>query len=156
MTVHLALRKDDPRLAGRLIRGWTGSRYSHCELLVDGWCYSSSLMDGGVRRKRIELDPAKWDLLALPWADAAAILRYFQLTDGHRYGWLTLFASQVFNGNWRDDDAQFCSEWCAAALGLPNPPTYSPGTLHDHCRHLGHILERLQAQPAAGMAAVTL
>lgn len=145
MPVHLALRKQDRRIGARLITWWTRSAYSHCELVIDGWCYSSSLMDRGVRRKRIVLDPQKWDVVALPWADAGAVLRYFARTDGHTYGWLSLLRSQVLNGNWRDDDAQFCSEWCAAALGLPNPATYSPGRLLDYCSHLGMMLSALRA-----------
>lgn len=137
--VRLALYKARGQVGNALIRWWTGSPYSHCELVIDGWCYSSSLQDGGVRRKRIDLDPARWDVLDLPWADAGAVLRYFRRTDHHRYGWLSLIASQIFNGNWSGHDAQFCSEWCAAALGIPNPPTYSPETLGDACRWLANF-----------------
>ena len=48
MTVQLALRKNDTRLTAKAIQWWTGSIYSHCELVVDGMCYSSSAMDGGI------------------------------------------------------------------------------------------------------------
>lgn len=86
MTVQLALRKHDTRTAARLIQWWTGSIYSHCELVVDGACYSSSAMDGGVRCKRIDLDPEKWDVVDLPWAEAEQVTSYFTATDHHRYG----------------------------------------------------------------------
>lgn len=136
MTVQLALRKRDTRIAARVIQWWTGSIYSHCELVIDGWCYSSSAMDGGVRRKRIDLDPEKWDVAPLPWADDQRALDYFTATDHHRYGWAGLVLSQLLNLNRSIDKAQFCSQWCAAALGLPSPATYSPRTLVELCAHL--------------------
>lgn len=36
MTIQLALRKHDTRIAARVIQWWTGSIYSHCELVIDG------------------------------------------------------------------------------------------------------------------------
>jgi len=129
MTVQLALRKNDTRITARVIQWWTGSIYSHCELVVGGWCYSSSAMDGGVRRKQINLDPEKWDVSDLPWADAERVLEYFKATDHYRYGWTGLVVNQLFNLNRETKGAQFCSHWCAAALGIPSPASYSPATL---------------------------
>lgn len=133
MRVQLALRKDDTRIGARFIQWWTGSTYSHCELVVDGVCYSSSVMDKGVRAKAIELEPTKWDVIELPWADAQRIVRYFKETDSNTYGWISLMFSQMFNRNQTDKSSQFCSEWCAAALGIPNPAMYSPGALAALC-----------------------
>lgn len=140
-TVQLALYKGKGQIGNAAIRKWTGSIYSHSELVVDGWCYSSSVMDKGVRRKRvgfgadeISLREDHWDRIELPWADADAIVRYFEATRGDRYGWPSLIASQVFNRNQTSDHAAFCSEWDAAALELPNPSIYNPGTLGDFCR----------------------
>jgi len=136
MNVQLALRKNDTRLTARAIQWWTNSIYSHCEIVIDNMCYSSSAMDGGVRRKQITLDPEKWDVVELAWADAGRVLIYFQATDPQKYGWLGLVVSQLFNLNRETKGAQFCSQWCAAALGLPNPASYSPRTLAELCDHL--------------------
>lgn len=136
MTVQLALRKHDTRLSAKAICWWTGSVYSHCELVVDGLCYSSSAMDGGVRAKAINLDPQKWDIVDLPWANALDIKYYFAKTDGHTYGYTSLITSQLFNRNQTDEDSQFCSEWCANALRLPNAVSLSPGMLAKSCSHL--------------------
>lgn len=136
MTVQLALRKNDSRIGARLIHWWTNSAYSHCELAVGGLCYSSSIMDKGVRAKAIELESDKWDVIDLPRADAAAVVDYFAKTDSNTYGWFSLVASQLFNRDQADNNSQFCSEWCANALGLPNPSTYSPKTLADICKYL--------------------
>lgn len=140
MTVQLALRKHDARITAKAIQWWTGSIYSHCELVVDGgYCYSSSAMDGGVRGKVINLDPEKWDVVELPWADAEKVLQYFNETDPLKYGWLSLIASQMFNTGREIGEAPFCSQWCAAALGLPNAVTYSPETLLSICVYLNQF-----------------
>lgn len=146
MTVQLALYKGKGQIGNAFIRLWTGSIYSHCELVVDAWCYSSSVMDKGVRRKlvgegegRISLAPDKWDLVALPWADGEAIVDYFEATDHYRYGWPSLILSQLLNLNRPVKGAQFCSEWCAAALGLPATSSLSPPTLGDWCIYIGRI-----------------
>jgi hypothetical protein len=140
MPVQLALYKGKGQLGNAAIRWWTGSQYSHCELAVDGWCYSSSVMDKGVRRKRvgpgkdeISLGEDHWDLIELPWADGAAIVRYFEATDSDVYGWPSLIASQVFNRNRPTQHAAFCSEWCARALSLPSPSIYNPATAGVFC-----------------------
>lgn len=146
MTVQLALYKGKGQIGNAFIRLWTGSIYSHCELVVDGWCYSSSVMDKGVRRKlvgegegRISLSPDKWDLVPLPWADADSIVQYFEETDHHRYGWPSLILSQLLNLNRPVKGAQFCSEWCAAAAGLPAPASLNPRTLGEWCVYLGGV-----------------
>ena len=133
MTVTLAMRKNDKRLTSRAIQWWTNSPYSHCELVIDGHSYSSSVMDKGVRRKYIKMRHDKWDLIALPWADADAVIHYFNETKHHKYGWGGLVTSQLFNLNRAEADAQFCSQWCAAALGLPSPASYNPATLKTLC-----------------------
>lgn len=136
MKVHLALRKNDTRIGAKLIQWWTGSIYSHCELVVDGVCYSSSIMDKGVRAKVIELEPDKWDVIDLPWVRAADVLAYFKATDSYTYGWFSLVASQLFNRNQADNDSQFCSEWCAAAIGVKDPSMYSPSALYKLAQYI--------------------
>lgn len=137
MTVKLALRKNDPRITSRAIQWWTNSIYSHCELVVDGVSYSSSAMDGGVRGKIIDMDPDKWDFLELPWVRPESVIDYFQLTDDYKYGWGGLVTSQLFNLNRTDKSTTFCSQWCAAAIALPNAASYSPKTLYDLCVYIG-------------------
>lgn len=140
MTVQLAMRKNDTRLTARAIRWWTDSIYSHCELVVDGMCYSSSAMDKGVRHKAIALNPEHWDVIDLPWADAAKILRHFHVTRKHNYGWASLAASQMLNLNRELGKSPFCSQWCANALGLPNPASYSPRTLIELCIYINNYI----------------
>lgn len=136
MTVQLALYKGKGLLFNKLVRWWTSSPYSHCELVIDGLAYSSSLMDGGVRKKWIDFKPEHWDFVELPWADADAVTDYFAATDADKYGVLGLIKSQLLNRNKEFKGSQFCSEWCARALGIPSGGIYSPDTLVKLCRWL--------------------
>ena len=61
MTVQLAMYKAPGNWLNAAIRWWTGSQYSHCELVVRGTCYSSTIRDGGVRAKVMALPSDRWD-----------------------------------------------------------------------------------------------
>ena len=135
MSVQLALYKGEGDLFNRLIRWWTGSPYSHCELVVRGNCFSSSVRDGGVRGKPMALPADKWDLIELPWADAQQAQAWFNRHAGERYGWLDLLTGQLL-GMQRDHRGVFCSEACAKALGLRNSTRMSPQALLDACRDI--------------------
>lgn len=127
--IQLALYKGEGLIGNALIRWWTESPYSHCEIVVSGVCYSSSLMDKGVRDKQIDLHDGNWDLIDLPWASADKVLAYYGKTMDQPYGWADLFARQIFRAPSDDGVGQFCSEWCANALGLPDPRDHSPASL---------------------------
>ena len=124
------------RLSDWAIRTLTRSIYSHCELAVaceNGQydCYSSSVRDGGVRMKTMKLPAEKWDLIELCQMnlfEETALL--FERTQGQGYDWLG--ALGVVLHTHQDKDKWFCSEWCAAALGLANPERFSPETLAQH------------------------
>ena len=133
MSVKIAFRKNDKRLLSRFIQWWTDSPYSHCEIIVDGWCYSSSAMDKGVRRKKIDLDSDSWDVLELTWVDGNSVKNYFYKTSDNSYGYLLLITSQLLNLGKDSEESQFCSMWCANALGIPNASQESPKTLHELC-----------------------
>lgn len=136
MQVDLALYKGKGMVGNALIRAWTRSPYSHCELVVNGISMSSSLMDGGVRAKTINFMPEKWDVISLPWASGEMVIEYFDRSKDESYSLLDLARSQFFNHASDQPRASFCSEWCAAALGLPNPVTYSPKTFGELCVYL--------------------
>ncbi|EMO9523727.1 hypothetical protein RJ634_006313, partial [Pseudomonas aeruginosa] len=94
--IYLAAYKGKGKLFNRLIRLWTRSKYSHCELVMpDGRWLSASAMDGGVREKRIELDIEHWDLFPVPWANLARIEGLFARHEGKGYDWLGIFLSQL-------------------------------------------------------------
>lgn len=127
--MQLALYKGKGLIGNAITRWWTGSVYSHCELVIDGVCYSASFMDGGVRKKRIDLSSGRWDVVDIPWADKAFALDFFERTKGAKYDWFGIFGSQLLNRRMHDVNRWFCSEWFGGATQLPHPETRNPDTL---------------------------
>lgn len=130
--VTLALYKKRGRWTNRLISWRTSSPYSHCEIVVDGWCISSSGRDHGVRLKRIDLSDG-WDLINVPWADAAAVWRLADETLGKGYDYLGVIIGAALGIKVSSRDRWFCSEWCAAALGFAEPWRFTPADLYAAC-----------------------
>ena len=135
--MQLALYKGPPtdNLAhkiGHAVTCWyTGSPYSHCELVINGLCHSSSARDGGVRAKRIDLTSGRWDVVNLPnftpLQESLAFL-WFDAHLGDGYDWVGLFGVAL---PWRNEDPSrwFCSEAVASALGLHTPWRVTPANL---------------------------
>lgn len=125
-------RGTRPGLAGiynRLVAWWTKSPYSHVELVLStGRSWSASFEDGGVRSKLIDFDPKKWDLVDVPAHLEPAAVAWFTQHRGAKYdllGNLQFVIAPVGHSKKR----WFCSEAVAAALGIPDPWRYDPGTL---------------------------
>lgn len=129
MSVALALYKGKGELANSLIRWKSKSIYSHCELVVDGWMYSSTVRDGGVRCKIGYLPEEEWDIIPIHFTNGESILLHYSETKNNPYGWRDLIQSQIFNRPTADDRGDFCSEWCAKALGIPDAQHYDPARL---------------------------
>lgn len=77
-----------------------------------------------------------WDVVELPWADPASCQAWFNEHAHDKYGFADLILCQLF-GMRRDAHGVFCSEACAAAIGLPDPTGFSPASLRDLCRYIG-------------------
>jgi hypothetical protein len=125
-----------PGVYNRLVRWWTRSPYSHVELIFfdggpggDSQAASSSYMDGGVRFKWFTFDPVLWDFVDLPDALILPALAWFDAYEGAAYD---LLGNVHFVLSAVGDDRRkwFCSEAVAAALGMPDPERFDPGTLH--------------------------
>lgn len=92
MSAQIAFYKGPPaplwrKVGHYAIRLWTWSRWSHAELVIDGVCYSSSVMDGGVRGKVIDLGSGHWDIvdLHLSQEEESKALAWFLKNDGAGY-----------------------------------------------------------------------
>lgn len=114
---------------------WTRSPYSHCELVIDGVCYSSSTRDGGVRSKEIDLASGNWDLVPVQ-GDLLMAMVHFRGTKGLPYDWAGVMR---FVFPWLPNPARrwYCSEWCAAALGWEQIEL-SPQELYSRASSLLH------------------
>lgn len=128
-TFYRGTRPGVPGVYNRLVRWWTRSDFSHAELIFsDGMAASASYMDGGVRVKRIDFDPAHWDFVELPAHLEPAARAWFVEHAGQPYDLLGNL--HFLLGPIADDRGKwFCSESIAAALGMPDPWRYDPGVL---------------------------
>lgn len=146
MTFHAAFyRGTRPGIAGvynYVVRTWTASPYSHVELIFsDGIAGSASFADGGVRLKRIEFSPERWDFIELPAHLEAAARTWFEAHVGAGYDLLgnLQFILAPFG---QVERRWFCSEACAAALGMPEAWRYDPPTM-------ASALNLISTQPAS-------
>lgn len=126
--MKLALYKGEGNFYDLLTRLVTFSKYSHCELVIDGVCYSSSPRDGGVRAKIIDLQDGQWDTYSIK-GDKVKALSWFNNHDGKSYDWMGTIKSVIplFVNH---KDKWFCSEAIAAALNIEKPYRFTPVGLY--------------------------
>lgn len=126
------------RFSDWITRKLTKGPYSHCEIAVERIeytsghhydCYSSSIRDGGVRCKEIDLnDKDKWDLVLLNDVTEADVKFYFNSTKGSKYDWWG--AIGIVLGIKQKRSKYFCSEWCFNAIKGSNQGwRFSPNQL---------------------------
>lgn len=105
------------------------------------WCASSVAVEvlpswspkrpgkaGGVRFKRIVLDPEKWDVIPYP-GDAKAAAKLFHEKQGTLYNWELCLKYVAFFMPMKDD-REACSQVSAAAGGFNDAWRFDPCTLH--------------------------
>lgn len=146
MTIALAFYKGKGTFVDWCIRTATRSKFSHVELFYgdimarEATCYSSSARDGGVRCKNINISSEHWDILYVDFTPKFDPL-LFNRNINAKYDYLGILLSQFFNFRTHDKDRWFCSEICAAMMGLPAPESYSPGQLFDtiNLTNLAHL-----------------
>jgi len=132
--MKLALYKGPAQDLAHKIAHWavctfTGSDYSHCELVINGVCWSASARDGGVRGKVIDLHSGRWDVIDLPpQLDETAALAWFKDHDGLPYDWAGVMRFAIPFLPQRSKQ-WFCSEACAAAMGISRAHELTPETL---------------------------
>ncbi len=125
-------RGTRPGLAGlynRLVRIIDHGQYSHCELIFsDGLAASASFLDSGVRFKRIDFSPGRWDFIDLNPAKETTARQWFTDHNGQPYD-LRGNLRFVFGVVPESKKKWFCSEAVAAALGMDDPWRYGPNGL---------------------------
>jgi hypothetical protein len=137
-TVYLANYKGTKSLFEKIVKFWAPP-YTHDELVIDGVSYSSSLRDGGVRKKKdIDFNSGNWDLIPVPWADVDHIFKLYKETRHLKYDIFGLIGSHLFNRALHDKKKYFCSEWCATGLKL-NSSVFSPSSLAATVQNINKI-----------------
>lgn len=103
--------------------------YSHTEIFINGVAYSSSVRDGGVRSKSIDMFSGKWDYIYignyLEKAGEDKALEIFNKKKGKPYDWFGAlgFGLPFLKQNKEKD---YCFEINAEMLGLQNPNKWTP------------------------------
>ncbi|MDB5885018.1 MAG: hypothetical protein JWR74_1189 [Polaromonas sp.] len=124
----------------RLVQKGAYGHVTHCEAIHaehdDGsvTIASASLRDGGVRSKRVKLDPAHWWIVDVPQWDAARSIDFLAETVGMKYD-LRGAVATVFLGS-QDAARWFCNEHVAAPF-LRSSGTFGPHHLTAICLSLG-------------------
>ncbi len=129
-------RYNKNSLLDRIIRFATKSDFVHCALvsvknktLFYGY---SSFMTGGVKSGWFGYDPDEWEFINLEGVTASHIKAFFEETKGRGYDYLGILGF-IF-GNPDNPKRYFCSEWCAEALMLNEPSSFSPGSLYNYIK----------------------
>ena len=123
-------------LINRAIRFFTKSTYSHSEIcLGDPFagpvdCITSAGTEGGVRIKRMQLNPDKWDVIALPHVSEGAAWHFLADNAGQPYDFIGCVRSVLPFVRGEHPRKWFCSEVCAAIIGHAEPWRMHPGVLH--------------------------
>jgi len=116
--IKVLFYKAEGKLIDKLIRWWTSSNYSHCELLVpDGRIYSVDSWEYGEVRYTSRYNIDNWTSIAIPMSDYRLkhLKRWCSDRVGQKYDWMGVvrfvlpFIPQAA-------DKWFCSELCGAAL----------------------------------------
>jgi len=141
--MQLAFYKGRTRLFNRFVCWWTAGPYSHVEAMFESClfehaqehlCASSSFLDGGVRFKRIVLDPAKWDILDVPTLSGSQSRQWFNTHTGHPYDVLGLLSTSCPIRHSRL--AWFCNEAIGASAGLQEAWRFNPNSFARLCESL--------------------
>jgi hypothetical protein len=158
--IRVAFYKNGEGVFHSIIRLYTGSIYSHAELVMpDGvtWITLSPVFNSRVTPRIVgEYDEDKWDFIDLPlsWRQPVReyqekqLKKFIEETSGNSYDWAGMLLSHLSPFKIRRANRWYCSEWIAHALlysrivmwdeiKMYNIPDMSPGRLHDlleNCR----------------------
>ncbi len=124
MYIKIAFYKGKGNFLNSIVRWWTGSVYSHAELVLpDGitWLGISPFLKSKVdARKKLLLNPAEWDFINIQITEEQLeiILEFLEDTKGCGYDWIGMLLSQFLPCKIKHKKRWYCSEWIAYALRI--------------------------------------
>lgn len=113
----------------RLIKWWTNSKYSHCELYINNEYLMGISTEQNVRIKKQELNPLKWDRVVIEDKDLYNIVnKFYEDTKGLKYDWKAIILCNIFNRRMNNKNKYTCSEWVGELIdkryNIINPKKY--------------------------------
>ena len=124
MYIKVAFYKGKGNFLNSIVRWWTGSIYSHAELVLpDGitWLGISPFLKSKVdARKKLLLNPGDWDFIRIQITEKQLqiILEFLEDTKGQGYDWIGMLLSQFLPCKIKHKKRWYCSEWIAYALRI--------------------------------------
>ena len=124
MYIKVAFYKGKGNFLNSIVRWWTGSIYSHAELVLpDGitWLGISPFLKSKVdARKKLLLNPGDWDFIRIQITEEQLqiILEFLEDTKGQGYDWIGMLLSQFLPCKIKHKKRWYCSEWIAYALRI--------------------------------------
>jgi hypothetical protein len=99
------------------ILGFERYDITHTEYYIDGYGYSSSFRDGGVRKKRIKLNK-NWEYITLLATDEqiGKLKEFFEMHEGKGYDTKNIFLNKILGLNRDNPDKWICSEYVCSAV----------------------------------------
>ncbi|MFA5670696.1 MAG: hypothetical protein WC967_15785 [Balneolaceae bacterium] len=99
----------------------------HVELVVNNLCYSSSSMDGGVRRKSIDVSNGNWLVVPIEVKYESEIIKFYQQTKKRKYDHVAAVLNHLFRLCIDVFKKRYtCSEWCISAYNKANGTSLNP------------------------------
>lgn len=132
--MKIAFYKGSGDIFDKIVRKWTKSIYSHCEIVDGNNWYSSSPRDGGVRIKTMKTyNPEHWDFIDCN-IDKERLISVFESNKYKGYDWVGIIFSHIFKFNINSKTRMYCSEFVAEVIGIKTNIT--PGDLHELLKEL--------------------
>ena len=128
--MYLAFKIKPTGLLERLIQFFTKSNVVHCEIVSelckDQFFGYTSLPFKGVTTHWVCYNPNEWEFIKIE-VNPLDILSFYKQHSDKKYDYLGCLGF-VLNVK-ENPNRYFCSEFCAEALGLQKPSSFSPAKL---------------------------
>lgn len=114
----------------RMVQRGAYRQVTHTEMILDEMADgsvligSSSLRDGGVRIKKTKLTPGHWLIVDVPSWDVGQSFKWFEKHKGDQYDLRGALATVLPGSQYYD--RWYCSEACAASVGIVEPQLFGP------------------------------
>ena len=122
MKIKIAFYKGKGNFVNAIVRWWTGSAYSHAELVLEDnitWIGISPFLKSKISKKiRLSIIPAEWEFVSVDISEEQheLIMQFFKDTEGQGYDWVGMLMSQFLSYKIKHRKRWYCSQWIAHAL----------------------------------------
>lgn len=139
--IYLAFYKGKGNFLNKLVRFFTKSEISHCDIALTTKeqgvyrLFGASAVDGGVRSKVLKFNQDSWILIPIA-ISTEELYQFFAETNGAKYDYFG--AIGLVLGFKEARSRYFCSEWCFNLISKSNQGyRFSPAVLYEIAKLVG-------------------